>query len=480
MKSLSQAVVRSLLIAGAVLPPLAAAQAPASHPNVLFIAIDDMNDGITLFGKDRPFKTPNLERLAGRGVFFSHAYCSSPACNPSRASILTGKRPHRTGVYGNKTDWRNACRDAATIPEYFRQHGYHVEGYGKIYHHQWDGAFNDPSAWDAFRKMDAQYMPPSKLNNADEYGSANTDWGPWPPDAEQTRTIDYKSVGYALKVLERKHDRPFLLACGIFKPHSPFFAPPRYHALYDTSLEMPLRKEDDWDDLPSGAARLLKAKRWFWKGMMRLEQKQPGSYRRFIEAYAACCSFSDASVGRLVDGLDRSPYRHNTLVILWSDHGFHLGEKDHIEKFALWEKSNHVPFIIVDPRWPDSAGTTCAATVDMTAIYPTLVELCGLPPNPGNDGVSLAAQVRNPGLAIGRPALMTYGFNNHAVRSARWRYIRYADGTEELYDHERDPNEWDNLAGAPAFRELIDAHKKWIPTTNAKPFDDLKRGRGGR
>jgi arylsulfatase A-like enzyme len=242
---------------------------------------------------------------------------------------------------------------------------------------------------------------------------------------------------------------------------------------------MPLRKEDDWDDLPSGAARLMKEKRWFWKGMMELERKQPGSYRRFIKAYAACCSFSDASVGRLIDALDWSPYRDNTVVILWSDHGFHLGEKDHIEKFALWEKSNHIPFIIVDPRSPDSAGKTCSEAVDMTAIYPTLVELCGLPPNPGSDGLSVAAHVRDPGLAIVRPALMTYGFNNHAVRTERWRYIRYADGTEELYDHDRDPNEWNNVAKAPGFRHVIEEHRKWIPTSNAKPFGDLKRGGKG-
>ena len=144
-----------------------------SKPNVLFIAIDDMNDGITLFGRDRPFKTPHIEKLAKRGVFFSRAYCSSPACNPSRASVLTGKRPHKTGIYGNKTDWREACREVATLPEYFRRHGYRAEGYGKLYHHHGDGAFNDPRAWDEFRKMDPQYMPDSKLNGAKGYGSPN-------------------------------------------------------------------------------------------------------------------------------------------------------------------------------------------------------------------------------------------------------------------------------------------------------------------
>ena len=233
-----------------------------SKPNVLFIAIDDMNDGITLFGRDRPFKTPHIEKLAKRGVFFSRAYCSSPACNPSRASVLTGKRPHKTGIYGNRTDWREACREVATLPEYFRRHGYRAEGYGKLYHHHGEGAFNDPRAWDEFRKMDPQYMPDSKLNGAKGYGSRNTDWGPWPKDGEEARTIDFKSVGYALKALSRKGNKPFFLACGIFKPHSPFFAPPRYHAVYAEDFPMPVLGEDDWADLPTGAAKLMKPKKW--------------------------------------------------------------------------------------------------------------------------------------------------------------------------------------------------------------------------
>ena len=224
-----------------------------SKPNVLFIAIDDMNDGITLFGKDRPFKTPNLEKLAKRGCSFRRL-TAPPACNPSRTSVLTGKRPHLSGVYGNKTNWRKACREIATLPEYFRKHGYQAEGYGKVYHHHGNGAFNDPEAWDKFRKMDAQFMPASKLNGAKRYGSRNTDWGPWPKDEQETETIDFKSVSYAEEALARKQDKPFFLACGIFKPHSPFFAPPKYHALYDGGVDMPVLKKDDWDDLPAAQA----------------------------------------------------------------------------------------------------------------------------------------------------------------------------------------------------------------------------------
>ena len=182
----------------------------------------------------------------------------------------------------------------------------------------------------------------------------------------------------------------------------------------------------------------------------------------------------------MIDALDRSPYRDNTVIILWSDHGFHLGEKDHIEKFALWEKTTHIPFVIVDPRCADSAGKTCSSPVDTTVIYPTLVELCGLPANPANDGISVAVQVRNPEQPVGRPALMNYGKGNHAVRSERWRYIRYDDGTEELYDHEDDPHEWANLAADPESAGTIATHRKWLPKTDVPTAPDLERKRRRR
>jgi arylsulfatase A-like enzyme len=453
---------------------------PPRRPNVLLITIDDMNDGISLFGADRPFKTPNIETLAKRGVFFNRAYCASAACNPSRASMLTGLRPHKTGIYGNRTDWRRAAGEHLTLPEYFGRHGYYTAGFGKIYHHHSNGAYNDPDSWDRFKKMDPQYMPPKKLNGATRYGSRNTDWGAWPADDHEEKTIDFKSVGYATRVIEQKRNssgKPFFLACGIFKPHSPFFAPPKYHTRYKTPPPLPPRKEDDWSDLPTGAAALMRPKKWFWKGMTALEKTKPGSYRKFIHSYAACCSFADASVKRLLDALDKSGHADNTIIVLWSDHGFHLGEKDHIEKFALWEKSNHIPFIIVDPRKSKSAGKVCSQPVDMTVLYPTLLELCGLEKFDKLDGRSAAGLVTNPEASWRQPALMTYGRNNHAIRSKRWRYIRYADGTDELYDHAKDPNEWTNLAGDPGHASIVKEHAKWIPKQNAPQAPDLKRNR---
>lgn len=443
-----------------------------SRPDVLFIVIDDMNDWISLLNPESPIQTPNLERLASRGTLFTRAYCASPACNPSRVATLTGLRPTTTGVYGNKSDWRKALPKRKTIMQCFREGGYEVKGAGKIFHHHLNGAFHDDASFDEFQPMAPQNMPGKKLNGAPEYGSPNTDWGAWPP--VEAETIDFKTADYCIEALQEDRDgKPLLLACGIFKPHSPFFAPEKYHQPY-LGMELPDRNPDDWDDLPFGANNLMKNKRWFWKGMMAVEAKSAGSYQRFIEAYAACCAFADAQLGRVLDALDASPRANETVVVLWSDHGFHLGEKDHIEKFALWEKANRIPLIVVAPGVAEP-GSVCEAPVDLTALYPTLLDLAGLPGDDRADGESLVPQLKNPDLKRPEPALMTYGKGNHAVRSERWRYIQYADGSEELYDHEVDPDEWTNLASNPENADVLKEHRKWLFEEEAVPVSDLKR-----
>lgn len=442
-----------------------------NKPDVLFIVVDDMNDWISLLDPESPIKTPNLERLASRGMLFSRAYCASPACNPSRAATLTGLRPTTSGVYGNKSDWRGAMPQRKTIMQQYRDAGYVVKGAGKIFHHHLNGAFHDPGSFETFRPMDPQNMPSTKLNRAPEYGSRNTDWGAWPPNEEDS--IDFKTADFCIDALENPPSgKPQFLACGIFKPHSPFFAPTEYYEGLGDIAE-PIRNDDDWDDLPTGARALLKSKAWFWSGMLALDDKIPGSYHDFIQAYAACIVFADAQIGRVLDALDASPRRDNTIVVLWSDHGFHLGEKDHIEKFALWEKANHIPFIVVAPGIT-KPGSVCDAPVDLSALYPTLLELGGLPADVACDGVSLAPLLENADAEWDRPALMSYGRGNHVVRSERWRYIRYADGSEELYDHQNDPNEWVNLADISDYKAIIRSHRKWLPKEEAAIVPDLK------
>jgi arylsulfatase A-like enzyme len=449
-------------------------------PNVLIFTIDDMNDWTTVFDPANPIQTPRIAELASRGVFFERAYCASPACNPSRVATWTGLRPTSSGVYGNKTDWRRALPDRLTLMQQFQAAGYEVEGAGKVFHHHMDGAFHDDASFDEFRSMRPQLYPPQKLNGAPRYGSKNTDWGAWPPDPNDS--IDIPTADYCIERLRAAdRERPLFLVCGIFKPHSPFFAPEAYHEPY-AEIELPLRRDDDWDDLPSGATSLAASKAWFWRGMMDVENAQPGSYHDFIRSYAACCAFADDQVGRMLDALDESGRADDTIVVLWSDHGFHLGEKDHIEKFVLWERANHIPLIFAGPGIVENAR--CECPVDMTLLYPTLLEVCGLPPDSACDGVSVVPLLENPDAEWNRPALMTYMPGNHAVRSERWRYIRYADGTEELYDHTVDPYEWRNLCQwngretvpqqAVAYDAVLDSHRRWIPTEEAAKVSDMK------
>ncbi|MGI9473693.1 MAG: sulfatase [Rubripirellula sp.] len=449
----------------------------ADRPDVLFFVIDDLNDWISVLDPKSPIHTPHLERLASRGTLFTQAYCASPACNPSRAATLIGQRPSTTGVYGNKSDWRTATGQRPTILKRLRSAGYQVRGAGKIFHHHLDNAFHDDASFDSFQPMRPQLYPPEKLNRAPNYGSRNTDWGIWPERDEDS--IDVQTANHCVEALSNPPpDVPLAVACGIFKPHSPFFAPRKYHASF-ANLSPPPRRSNDWVDLPSGARNLLRSKSWFWRGMMSLENEQDHSFDNFVRAYAACASFADAQIGRVLDALDRSPRRDQTLIVLWSDHGFHLGEKDHLEKFALWEKSNHIPFIIVAPGIT-KPGSICRQPVDMMVLYPTLLELCGLSPDPDCDGMSVVPLLRDPNHTWNTPALMTYGRGNHAVRSDRWRYIRYENGTQELYDHQSDPNEWNNLAESPEWKSVIEDHQQWIPTEEAEPVHDLRRSPDAR
>ena len=447
--------------------------AKKGKPNVLFIVIDDMNDSISLLDYKSPIKTPTLERLAKRGMLFTRAYCISAACNPSRVATLAGLRPSTTGVYQNNSDWRKALPKRRTIMQQFRAAGYAVRGAGKIFHHKLNGAFHDKVSFDDFLPMAPQNKPSVKLNKAPEYGSLNTDWGVWPDNEKDT--IDFRSTEYCIRNLKNPpKDKPLFLACGIFKPHSPFFAPLKYHENLPPIPKLK-RLENDWDDLPSGATALMKRTKWFWRGMSELDRKIPGSYEGFIKAYAACCLFADAQIGRLLNALDNSPIANNTVVVLWSDHGFHLGEKDHIEKFALWERTNHVPFIISAPgvTQPDSR---CEQPVDLTVLYPTLLELCGLKNKTKCDGTSAVPLLRDPHAPWPYPAISTYGKGNHTIRTKRWRYIRYADGSEELYNHDDDPNEWINLANQPAMvPTLSKLRARIVLGQSAEPVPNLRR-----
>ncbi len=448
----------------------------ARQPDVLFIAIDDMNDWITLLDADAPIATPNLQRLATRGVSFTRAYAPSPACNPSRTAVLTGIATATSGVYGNKSDWRRALPDAVSLPRHFMAQGYRVEGAGKLFHHHLAGAFHDGSAFHEFLAMpeppDAP-MPPEKLNRLPGYGSANTDWGPWPE--KEAAALDARSIEWCVERLRRPREQPLFLACGLFRPHMPFFVPPAWLNKHPPASDvvMPALKPDDLDDIPAGGRKLMRDAARFFTGMMEGEKQVPGSWREAVRCYQAAATFADAQIGRLLDALDASGRAERTLIVLWSDHGYQLGEKDCWEKFTLWEKATRVPFIIVAPGIAQ-AGGICEHPVSLLDLYPTLLDLCGLPAPAKLDGVSLVPQLKDPSLSPGRPAVMTCLRGNHAVRTNRWRYIRYADGSEELYDHASDRHEWRNVASDPQWQTVIEEHRRWLPTANANAAPDLK------
>ncbi len=431
-----------------------------AKPNVLFIAIDDLNDWVGCLGGHPDAKTPNIDRLAKRGVLFTHAYCSAPACNPSRASLLTGILPSTSGVYLNPQPWRPAMPKAVTLPQHFMAHGYHVVGCGKIFH----GRYPDPPSWHDYLSRGPDPMPPRRpLNGIPK--TAHFDWGPL--DVSDEEMDDRKMVKWTINYLNQKHDKPFFLGCGLFRPHLPWYVPRKYFEMFPPDkVTLPNVNEDDLDDVPPLGRQMAKPQGDHRKVI------QTNNWRKAVSGYLACISFTDTNVGLLLDALDRSRYARDTIVVLWGDHGWHLGEKLHWRKFALWEEATHAPLIIAGSR-AAKAGARCSRTVSFIDIYPTLSKLCGLSPRKELEGVSLVPLLKKPAAAWDRPALTTHGRNNHSVRSERWRFIRYRDGTEELYEHKNDPLEWTNLANEPKYARVKKELARWLPKVNA---EDAPRG----
>jgi arylsulfatase A-like enzyme len=459
-------------------------RAESARPNVLFIAIDDMNDWTTLFDKSNPIKTPNLERLADQGTFFARAYCNSPACNPSRASVLSGVRPSTSGVYNNSSNWNKAMPGVTILPQHFKNHGYRTYASGKIFHHH-GTAFFRYEAFDEYvefpTKQPDRPMPSSgNLNGIVQWTrpnggkgtvSRNFDWGAYPDDPDFH--IDNRTVNWAINKIE-KAEEPFFIATGIFRPHMPFFAPQEWYDAYSMKdLEMPVHNPSDLEDVPEEARQMLHPPtRSFMSTFNAEKARDPEIFEKAVRGYQAAASFADYNVGRLIDALDASGKADNTIIVLWSDHGFHVGEKEHWEKFVLYEKATHIPYIVVAPGF--KKGQVSYRPVTLIDLYPTLTELCGLPVPDHLEGKSLVPLLKNP-KAKKDPAVITYGHNNHAVRTDRYRYIRYAGGDEELYDTENDPNEWTNLATQKSSRKIMDELAQWLPEQNARPIESAHR-----
>jgi choline-sulfatase len=430
-------------------------------PNVLFIAIDDLNDWVGCLGGHPDVKTPNLDRLAARGVLFTNAHCPAPLCNASRAALMTGVRPSTSGVYLNSQPMRRSevLRSAVTLPQHFMAAGYKAIGGGKIFH----GGFPDPQSWEQYfpsktkTKPDDPMPPNTPLNGIPN--ARHFDWGP--VDVDDDEMGDAKVAEWATQQLRKKHDRPLFLGVGFFRPHLPWYVPRKYFEMYPPEeVTLPNVNPNDLDDIPEVGRKIANPEQ---DHKRVIEHKQ---WRKAVSAYLACISFTDAMVGRVIDALDNSLYAENTIVVLWSDHGWHLGEKLHWRKFALWEEATHNPMMIVAPGIT-KPNQKCARPVNLIDMYPTLIDLCDVAPHEGLEGISLLPLLKNPTAKWQRPSLTTFRWNNHSVRSERWRYIRYHDGSEELYDHDTDEMEWNNLARDSKYEHIKEELARWLPKVNA-------------
>jgi len=440
-------------------PGSSSAQAAGTRPNVLFIAVDDLNHWIEPLGGHPQAHTPNLTRLAGRSVNFRHACCASPSCLPARTALLTGKAPYNTGVYTNYQYWREALPDVVTLPQYFKANGYYVAGAGKIFHNNQP----DTRAWDAYfpsleHPMPGDPRPPGKGPvNMTPFPNMYTafDWAPL--DVTDDDMGDSKSVAWITEHLQREHDKPFFLGCGIYKPHLPWYVPRKYYDLFPLEeVELPEVLPQDLDDVPDRGRDIAHRGGDYHKHVV-----EAGQWKNAVQGYLASMAFSDATVGKLLDALEKSRHADNTIVVLWSDHGWQFGEKEHWRKFALWDNLVHVALMMRVPKGVSSRlaggsadGVPCDRVISMLDLYPTLVELCGLPPRDDLDGRSLVPLLEDPARPWDHPAISTYAFNEFSIRTADWHYIHYIDDTEELYDLRADPREWTNLATDPDHAEV--------------------------
>ena len=472
------------------------------QPNVLFLAIDDLNDWIGALGGHPQAMTPHLDRLISQSVLFTNAHCAAPVCSASRHALLSGLRPSTTGWYSNTSkglkSYARTLGATVPMPTHFKRNGYKTLAAGKIFH----SGTSDVKGYEYWDEERPKFKWPEELaaRGHGYQGQKGGHFHPFPRDGgaiyqKYQKGVDGHSLcwgalqaedmppegmpdeqiaDWAVQRLTQKHEKPFFLAVGFVRPHLPYTAPKEFFDLYPLDqISVPEVPVDEMDDIP------------LWGKAMAYGTIQggdhhnvlsisPGYWREMTRAYLACVSFVDAQAGKVLRALEESPYADNTIVVFWSDHGQHLGEKQHWRKMALWEESTRVPLAV---RLPGAinGGEACSRSVSLIDIYPTMLGLCDLPEVKGLEGTSLLTQLKDPTTKRLNPAITTWHYNNHAARSQNFRYIRYRDGSEELYDHRTDPNEHHNLAADPALASIKKRLAASLPTTNLMP-DSLKDG----
>jgi len=432
-------------------------------PDILFVAIDDLNTWSKLYDPAFPIEVPNLERLAARGAFFTRAYCAAPACAPSRAAVMSGQHPSTSGLYNNPNKLEDHHAETVFLPQWFQRHGYRTWGVGKILHGE-PKTIGDPPRpiFESFTKKNIIF-PPDKLHGPTKGAGHQLvyDWGEMEGPLSDDRTLDLAIA--RMKEIREAEAPPEFQAVGIFSPHLPHYARPEHFARYPAdSLVLPPMPGDDFDDIPAaGRAFADFQKSWNQDLFDAHAAGDPGPLRTLVRSYQAAASYADEMIGRLLDALDATGRADATVIVLWSDHGYHLGDKESVVKFTLWEMACRVPLVIVAPGVTEP-GTRIDTPVDLVDLYPTLVELAGLPSKPGLDGESLVPLLKNPGACRETPAITTFLEGNHAIATKDWRYLRYADGSEELY---RAGDVWnhDNVAGDAEHAKVLAGLREWLP-----------------
>lgn len=476
--------------------PLSLKAEAGSRPNVLFLAIDDLNDWVGAAGGHSQAKTPNLDRLISQSVFFPNAHTAAPVCSASRHALLSGLRPSTTGWYTNsskdRVDYERILGDTVPLPTHFKRSGYKTMAAGKIFHR----GTSDVDGYDYWDEARPKYKWPKWLAERGHgyQGRSGGHFHPFPPDGgaiyqkyqegvsgqslcwgaledddmPPEGMPDEQVADWAVERLKQVHDKPFFLAVGFVRPHVPYTAPKEFFEMYPLeSVAMPAVPPDEMDDIPllGKAMALGTLQGGDHRNVLDIG---PNYWREMVRAYLACVTFVDAQAGKVLRALADSPYADNTIVVFWSDHGQHLGEKRHWRKQALWEESTRVPLAI---RLPQSVngGQSSSQAVSLLDIYPTLLDLVDLPAVKGLEGRSLLPLLENPSARRVEPAVTTWHYNNHSVRGLNFRYIRYRDGTEELYDHRSDPGEHRNLAADSKYDEVRARLAAYLPKKNAVP-----------
>lgn len=418
-------------------PKLQVAPAADKPQHIVVIIIDDLNDWIGCLGAHPQVQTPNIDRLARRGMLFTNAHVQATFCGPSRVSLLSGRMPQTTGCRDfDRYEALKSLEGHAPFPLHFRRLGYETLGGGKIFHHgTGDGWVAE--CWTSLLPSGPNPSPSERMN----WPQRIWDWGPWPE--ENSAMGDFRLAQATAKVLRVEHETPLFVVAGFRRPHVPLHVPSQWFDLYPRDkIVLPNAPANDLSDVPhpelgtEGHA-----------APSHSQVVQDGLWPGLVQAYLASISFVDHCVGEILSGVDQGPNRDQTLVILCSDHGFHLGEKQHWAKRTLWEETTRIPLIIAGPGI--AAGARSSQPVGLIDLYPTLCDLSELPMPDGLEGRSLRPLLDNPQADWPHPALTTFNPDDLSVRTEHWRYIIYPDGSEELYDHRNDPHEWRNLAGDP-------------------------------